>query len=225
MPGSVETAIKPVNIIIADDHSIFREGLKKVLKKIPFVGKITEAVNGKEALAFAEKGHYHVVLMDIEMPEMNGVEATRFIHDKFPHVKIIALTMYANQKYITELYDAGVSGYILKNTTMEELSKAIKLVSDNEQYYCKEVSDVLYKALLKRDKLTKESVELEKVSSREADILKLLCEQYTEDEIAEKLFISIKTVKVHKRNLFEKTHSKNLAGLVVYAIRQDIYRI
>ena len=226
MSVSIEThQNNRVNIIIADDHSIFRDGLKTVLKKIQSVKKISEAGNGKETIALLEKNSFDIVLMDIEMPEMDGVEATKIIRSRFPQVKVIALTMFNNQKYILELYDAGVDGYLLKNTTLDELSKAIDTVSGGEHFYSKEISDVLYKGLLKRDTISAQKSELEHITPREIEIMKLVCDQFTNFEIAEKLFISRKTVERHKENLFAKTHSKNLAGLVVFAIKHDMYRI
>ena len=135
--------IKRVNIIIADDHPIFRDGLKSVMKKIPEVRKIYEAENGVETIALLEQFPVDIVFTDIEMPLMDGIECTKIIRLRYPNVKIIALTMFNSIKYILDLYDEGVDGYILKNTDIEELSKSIKAVSNSEQYYTKEISDVL----------------------------------------------------------------------------------
>ena len=160
------------------------------------------------------------------MPVMDGIMATRQIKVLHPNVKIIALTTYTNLRYILDLYDAGVTGYLQKNTSLDELTKAINLASQNEQYFCKEVADVLFKALIKRTK-TKEIPENHKeyISERECEILKLVCEQYSTEEIGIKLSISHNTVKRHKQRLFAKTDSVNVAGLVIYAIKKGIYKV
>jgi two-component system, NarL family, response regulator DegU len=216
---------KRVNIIIADDHPIFRDGLKSVMKKIPEVRKIYEAENGAETIILLEQFPVDIVFTDIEMPLMDGIECTKIIRLRYPNVKIIALTMFNSLKYVLDLYDEGVDGYILKNTDIEELSKSIKAVSNSEQYYTKEISDVLYSSLLKREIISNQKSELENITSREIEIMKMVCEQLTSLEISAKLFISPKTVERHKENIFLKTGTKNLAGLAVFAIKHGLYEI
>jgi DNA-binding NarL/FixJ family response regulator len=217
---------KGLKILIADDHSLFREGLELLLSRIPRIKKIIHAENGQKALLLCGKEKFDIILMDIEMPVMDGIMATRQIKVQYPHIKIIALTTYTNLRYILDLYDAGVIGYLQKNTHLEELTKAINLVSQNEQYFCKEVADVLFKALVKRTK-TKEVPEKHKdhITERECEILKLICEQYSAEEIGAKLSISPNTVKRHKQRLFTKTDSINVAGLVIYSIKKGIYKV
>lgn len=216
-----------INLIIADDHPIFRDGLKATLEKIDIVGEIRTAENGQEALNILEQDDtFDIIFMDIEMPVMDGIAATRIIMDKYPHKKVIVLTMFTHARYIIELYDIGVTGYIIKNTDAVELTKALKLAHEGEQYYSKDVHESLFKTLLNRSKQKKEMMtRQEKISEREIEIMKLICEQYSSEEIAEKLFISPKTVKRHRQILFDKTQSKNLAGLVVYAIRNDYFKV
>jgi|JI7StandDraft_1071085.scaffolds.fasta_scaffold60992_2 DNA-binding NarL/FixJ family response regulator len=219
--------IKPnLKIIIAEDHPMMRDGLKLQLKKLKSPPKIELAENGMDVLQLLSKEHFDIVLMDVEMPIMDGIEATKRIINEYPKVKVIALTMYNSHRYIMELYDAGVHGYLLKNTTLKELVKAINLVCENEQYYCADVAEVLYKNLLKRDRITKVSEkEKVKITSREVEVVSLICDQYSSDEIAEKLFLSPKTVKRHRQILMEKTGSKNLAGLVLFAIKRGYYKV
>ncbi|MES2559834.1 MAG: response regulator transcription factor [Bacteroidota bacterium] len=218
--------MEKINLIIADDHPIFRDGLKATLKKINIVGKITTAQNGLEVLdALEADPSVDIIFMDIEMPVMDGIAATKIIRDKYPEKKVIVLTMFTHARYIIELYDIGVAGYIIKNTDAIELTKALKLAHEGEQYYSRDVHESLFKTLLNREKVKKEITGQEKISEREIEIMKLICEQHSTDEIGERLFISPKTVKRHRQILFDKTGSKNLAGLVVYAIRNDYFKV
>lgn len=218
--------VSGLNVMISDDHGLFREGLEVLLGRISIIKRIIHTDNGQRALLQCGKEKIDIILMDIEMPVMDGIMATRQIKSQYPRVKIIALTTYTNLRYIMELYDAGVSGYLQKNTTLDELTKAINLVDKNEHYYCKEVADVLFKALLNRSK-SKDFPENHKnfISDRECEILRLVCEQYSTEEIGQKLSISHNTVKRHKQRLFAKTDSINVAGLVVYAIKKGIYKV
>lgn len=216
---------KKVNLIIADDHPIFRDGLKSVLKKIPFVGQLYQCENGRDVIELLEKVDADFVLLDVEMPVLNGVDTVKWIKENRPEVKIIILTMFNNQRYVMELYDLGVTGYLLKNTNLEELTKAIKFVIQGDNYFCAEAQETIFKNLVRRDKVNVSKEKVDKISKREMEILKLICEQFSTDEISEMLFISPLTVKRHRQILMEKTDSKNLAGLVVFSIKNDIYRI
>jgi len=217
--------LKKLNIIIADDHPIFRNGLKTVLLKINFIDRIFEAENGKEIITIIEQCSINIILTDIEMPEMDGIECTKIVRAKYPDIKIIALTMFDSLKYILELHDAGVHGYLLKNTDLDELTKAIYTIHEGEHYYAKQVLDVLYNGLLKREAFVQETLEFDQITAREIEILKMICEQFTSFEIAEKLFISPKTVERHKENIYIKTGTKNLAGLALLAIKKGYYKI
>lgn len=218
-------ALNNVNIIIADDHSIFRDGLRSVLRKINFVKKITICANGQEVIDTLQQEQYDIVLMDVQMPVLDGLAASRIIRDRFPQTKVIVLTMFISRSSVLELYDTGVMGYLIKNTGLPELTKAITQVSKDEQYFCKEATEILYESLLKRNRNTYENRSSVKITSRESEVLKLICDQYSTEEIAEKLFLSPKTIKRHRQILFDKTNSKNLAGLVVYAIKKGIYKV
>lgn len=214
-----------ISVIVADDHVIFREGLKSSLKKIPFVGQVHQCENGQEVLNVLERTEVDFLLLDIEMPIMNGIDTARWVIENKPDVKIIVLTMFNNKRYIMELYDIGVTGYLLKNTNINELTKAMNMVRQGDNYYCTEAQDVIFKDLLRRDKVIATNNAIDKISKREMEELKLICEQNSTEEIADKLFISPLTVKRHRQILMEKTNSKNLAGLVVFSIKNDIYRV
>lgn len=215
-----------LKILVADDHSIFRHGLSSLLKNIPFVNKIDEASNGVEVLKALNKTKYDVLFLDIEMPIMNGIDTLQEVklHSRAP--KVIVLSMFSNENYIMDMHDKGMNGYLLKNTTILELKRAIELVMEGEPYYSPEVREILLSSLLKREKAHafnhNHSLDL---SDREVDVLLMICEQYSTFEIAEKLFISEHTVKRHRTSLLEKTGAKNSAGLVVYAVKNNLKKI
>jgi len=210
-----------MKVLIADDHELFRFGLISVLKQFEFISKIGEAENGREAIEKVALDNYDIVLMDINMPVMTGTEATRVIRRDFPGVKVIALTMYEDQKHVIEMIEAGASGYIIKNTNGIEIQNALEKVMNNELYFSRQISESLITSLVHKYQ-TKKGQQNEMISNREKDILCLICREYTTREIAETLFLSEKTVDWHRLNLLQKTHSKNIAGLVLFAVRSGI---
>jgi DNA-binding NarL/FixJ family response regulator len=215
--------LKPIimKILIADDHLLFRLGLASVLKQFDFISKLQEAENGREAFEEITKESYDVVLMDINMPVMNGTEATRLIKREFPDIKIIALTVYEDQKHVIEMIEAGASGYVIKNTNGEEIKNALLKVMNDELYFSKQISEGLITSLVNKHKIRRTSLS-NQISNREKEILYLICREYTTKEIAEALYLSEKTIDWHRLNLLQKTHSKNIAGLVLFAIKSGI---
>lgn len=218
---------RKINLLIADDHPVFRVGLLNILKTLPFISEIYEASNGVEAINACIKHPIDIVLMDIDMPEMNGVEASRKIKVAYPQVDIVVLTMFNQSKHVLDLYDCGVSGYLLKDATLAEISKALNLVKNGEHYYCKAISAVLIKGLMNRDQVLENIPEhaAEPITDREIEILRLVCDQHSSIEIGELLSLSEHTVKRHRQSLMEKTQSKNLAGLVLFAVKNNIISI
>jgi DNA-binding NarL/FixJ family response regulator len=210
-----------MKILTVDDHQLFRIGLVSVLKEFDFVSQIHEAENGREAIEKLVCDNYDIVLMDINMPIMMGTQATRVIKRDFPEVKVIALTMYEDQKHVIEMVEAGASGYIIKNTNGTEIYNALQKVMNNELYFSRQISESLITSLVQKHQ-TKKSQQNEMISNREKDILCLICREYTTREIAQALFLSGKTVDWHRINLLQKTHSKNIAGLVLFAVRSGI---
>ncbi|WP_208022807.1 response regulator [Flavobacterium jejuense] len=204
-----------INLIIADDHNMFLEGLISLLRNIPDVTVIAKAVNGKELINLLDKNKADIVLLDISMPEMDGIEVTKIIKKKYPELKIIILTTHSNSHIIAKLNRLGVNGYLLKNAEKDELLYAIRKVNSGESYLSKEVAEIQkdFKSTLKKN--LSSTTEL---SNREKEILILIAKQLTAAEIAEKTFISLNTVNTHKRNLLSKLNVKNTAGLVKYAI-------
>ncbi len=210
-----------MNILIADDHQLFRKGLAGVLKKFEFVSKIHEAGNGREAVEEMKKEKYEVVFMDIAMPVMDGADATKIIKHDFPETKVIVLTMYDDQKHVAKMIEYGISGYVIKNTDTAELKKAIETVMENKLYFSKQVEEGLIRSMVFKTK-NKRSQPNDIISQREKEVLHLICEQYSSREIAASLYLSEKTVDWHRLKLLEKTQSKNTAGLVLYAMKNGI---
>lgn len=210
-----------MKVLIADDHQLFRLGLSHVLKSFDFISKLHEAGNGREVIDELAKEHYDIVLMDLNMPVMNGRDTTRKIKKEFPDTKIIALTMYEDQQHVIEMIESGASGYIIKNTNALEIKNGLLKVFNNELYFSKLISESLITSLVRKHTVKRNQLR-EQLSNREKEILSLICMEYTSKEIAESIYLSEKTVEWHRLNLLQKTQSKNIAGLVLFAIRNGI---
>lgn len=202
-------------IIIADDHTMFLEGITSLLNNVSEIEIVGKAVNGKEVLLLLEKTKTDIIVLDISMPEMDGIEVTKIIKKKYSNLKILILSTHSNSQMIAKLIRIGIDGYLLKNAEKDELLYAIQKINLGETYFSKEVAIIhnKYETNFKQNLAT--TTEL---SNREKEILILIAKQYTAAEIAEKTFISLNTVNTHKRNLLSKLNVKNTAGLVKYAI-------
>lgn len=215
--------MKPISILLADDHRVIREGIRSYLEDDPQFVVIGEADSGEAAIRQAKDLNPEVILMDISMGGISGIESTRQIREDFPDIKILALTMHNEPQYIRQMMDAGASGYLLKNSDDAEVKKAIKAVCAGEMYYSGEVTKIVMSSLTNKKQLPKAPVTGKiQLTSREREVLELILKEYSNQEIAGELFISTRTVEVHKRNLIEKTGAKNLAGLVLYAISHNL---
>jgi DNA-binding NarL/FixJ family response regulator len=216
--------MKPINLAIADDHKIFRNGLKAMLEDCPDLNLIIEASNGKELIGQLATRTPDVILMDIKMPEMDGMQTTSHIHQNFKDVKVLALSMHNEDKYIVDMMKAGASGYLLKNAEPEEIIEAIATVHNKGFYFNEHLSVTLIKQLVGpgHDNAPQQNVEL---NDREIEVLKLVCQEYSNQEIADKIFLSVRTVEGYRARLFEKTGSKNLVGLVIFAIKNGIISV
>ena len=204
--------MKRITLAVVDDHDLFREGIVLMLGQIPEYHILFEAFNGE---AFLEQLGTHtpdVVLMDVNMPRMDGVEATQRALSMYPYLKIIALTMFSDHVHYSQMIRAGVKGFMLKKGNKHELQQAIAEVSGGGVYFSQEI---LQKVALRTDRKDEE----QRLTERELGVLALVCTGLTTTEIAEKLFISTKTVEGHRANLFEKTEVRNAAELVIWAIR------
>ena len=213
----------PINIILVDDHKIIRDGLKTYLEGDNEFNVIGEASNGKEAMEIIKETSPDIVVTDVMMPEMNGIELCKAIVDFNKNIKVIALTMMGDRQFIRQMLNNGVSGYLLKSCTDDELKLAIKSVNGGKKYYSQEVTEAVMTDLMD-GKSGKSKVAMDMpLSEREKEVLHLVLKEYTNQEIANKLFISTRTVDAHKRNILDKTGSKNIAGLVFYALERKLF--
>lgn len=196
--------------------------MKLILKSLPYINKIYEAENGRNCIDFFQLGGTaDIVFMDIEMPEVNGIKATQEILAAFPDTRIIALSMYADEEYYTQVIESGAKGFVLKNSGIKEIEEAIKHVMDGNNYFSPEILSGLLKSMTRK----KEPKISDKLSEREAEVLYLICKGLSNQEIADTLHISKRTVDKHRENLLLKTESKNTAGLVIYAIKNGIVEV
>jgi DNA-binding NarL/FixJ family response regulator len=209
-----------IKLIIVDDHEIFRSGLKMALGKLKYVQIIGEASDGREFLDLLEKQKPDLVFMDVEMPVMNGVEATRKAIEKYPGLNVIALTMFNDDEYIQSMLDVGVKGFLIKNINKNTLDKAIQTVMNGGNFYSEELFDFFTRQISKEEK--SKSDEQVKLTRREKEILQLICEGLSNKEIADILFVSERTVVGHKTNLLAKTDCKNALALMAYAIKNKL---
>jgi DNA-binding NarL/FixJ family response regulator len=210
------------NIIIVDDHKIFRDGLILLLSNFDFVSVVGEAANGEEFLELIDNVKPDIVLMDINMPKMNGIEATKQALKKYPELKVIALTSFADDEYIEQMISAGVEGYMLKRSDIEDFEKAIKKVAGGGSYFSAEIIKVISRNLYKEKERKSGEQLLDKFTPREKEILNLICKGLNNEQIAELIHLSPKTVEKHKSNLFQKTETFNTVNLVIYAFKNQL---
>ena len=213
-----------MKILLVDDHRLIRDAIQSYMDEDVDYLVVGEASHGQEAIKFLEENKVDVVLMDINMPIMDGMACTKIITKRWPKIKVLALSMMSDNQHIKQMMGAGAKGYVLKNCTEKELKKAILAVFQGETYYSSDVTEVVMSNLMK-NKPTKTShmvVDMP-LTGREKEVLELIIKEFTNNEIADKLFISTRTVDAHKRNLLEKTGSKNIAGLVMYAINNQLF--
>lgn len=207
-----------------DDEILFRKGISFLLSREKNIDIIFEAADGEELIDFLQnnlKKHPDIIIMDLKMPGINGVEATKIIHAEFPKLKIIALTSYNSKSFIANMIDVGAVSYLIKNATPLELITTINEVALKGFYYTDDVMKIIQDDVLTAKK-TKSIFDNNFLTTREMDVLKLICSQKSTIEIAEDLFISPRTVEGHRNNLLLKTESRNIAGLVVYAVQNEI---
>ncbi len=210
--------MQKLTIILVDDHQLFREGLRLLLSNFNYIGKIDEAADGKQFLSLLAERQPDIVFMDVDMPEMNGIEATRKALQIYPELNVIALSMYSDEEYYTKMIKAGAKGFILKNSGIREVETAMQHVLEGKNYFSQEILSGLLHNINRKYQSTGPG----ELSERETEVLFHICKGFSNQEIAEKLFISKRTVDKHRENLLLKTASKNTAGLVMYAIKNGI---
>lgn len=211
--------MNPVNLLIADDHTMFLQGIIALLEQEPNITVIEKAVNGIEALEIVKKGIVDFIILDISMPEMDGIELSKILKKQYPNVKILIVSTHSNVMVVSRLIRIGVNGYLLKNAEKVELLKAINTIASGENYFAEELEE---KHLSNSSRIEKQVSNLTELSSREKEILVLIAHEYNTAEIAEKTFISLNTVNTHRRNLLSKLNAKNTAGLVKYAVENGL---
>jgi len=209
-------------VLVADDHTIVREGLLSLLREQPDIAVVGAAANGREALEKAQRSFPDVVVMDIAMPLLNGIETARQLRDLLPRTKVIVLTMYADDAYVLQALQAGVRGYLLKKAAAAELLEAIRAVERGEFYLSSEISHVLVERYLSSGSSAAEAAVA--LSDRERQILQMIAEGHTNRQIAAALGITPKTVDTHRTRLMTKLDIHDTPGLVRYAIRKGIVR-
>lgn len=202
-----------INILLVDDHQIVIDGLRGLLEDEAGIGTLHEAQNGKETIDIAEREEIDLILLDINLPDITGFDICKKLKTNATCPKIIALTMHGNAGYINKMIKVGVDGYLLKNTGRDELLLAIQTIMKGERYFSKEVTDSLVSGM-QQEKKPRISDFIQKLTRREKQVLQLITEEMTTDEIAGKLFISSTTVITHRKSLLRKLNAKNVAGLV-----------
>jgi len=211
--------------MIVDDHTIVRKGIRSLLENNEKIEIVGEAKNGNEAIDKFRQVIPDIVLMDFAMPILNGMEATRQIKKQFPEVKVLILSMYKDEEYIINCLKAGASGYVNKQTTPEDLLKAIDAIYKGSYFTSSSFSDNVIKKYIKTSKEKDKKLSHEKLTSREVEILQLIAEGYSNKGMAKLLYISVKTVETHRTHLMDKLGKHNVVELTKYAIRKGITRI
>lgn len=209
-----------IRVMLADDHKILREALKGILDREHDITLVGEANNGIEALALAEEVAPNIVLMDIGMPIMGGIEATRNLINSHPEIRVIALSTFSDRRIVMQMLDAGARGYIVKSAGRDELLRGIRAVAYGRTYLCPDASSVLVESV--RNKNSAEPFSTERLGKREREVLQLLSEGHTSPEIGKRLYIATSTVEVHRRNIMRKLELHSIAELTKYAIRNGL---
>jgi len=211
----------PYRILLADDHKIIRDGLRSLLEKETDMVVAGEAENGRKALQLTRKLNPDVIIMDVSMPDLNGIDAARQILGEQPGVKVVALSMHSEKQFVEGMLRAGVSGYLLKDTAFEELVKAIRIVCANKKYLSPDITDIVLQDYLHPAAANDDKPDV-LLTNREREVLQLIAEGRTTRKTADKLHISIKTVETHRKNIMEKLNLRTVAELTKYAVREGI---
>ncbi|MCD4698644.1 MAG: response regulator transcription factor [Bacteroidales bacterium] len=208
-----------IRVLIADDHQLLIDGIKATLEDVEEINVVKGVHNGNDVLKFLERRSVDVILMDINMPEMDGLECTKIIAKEYPKIKIVAISQFNERRFIKQMINYGASGYLLKDSSKKEIVDAIKSVVEGKQYLSDRISE---KLLGRVDYKVKKNSLFFKITGREQEILTLICKEYSSQEISEKLLISFHTVESHRSNLITKSGAKNSIGLVKWAIENEL---
>lgn len=206
-----------IRILLADDHQLFLDGLKLLLKEEANINLVAEANNGKEVIDLLTRQEVDIAVLDVEMPQMDGLETSAYIREHYPDTKVLVLTMYNDQAFIRKLIEVGVNGYILKNKGKEELAEAIRDISEGKTYFGREVTNTLISGI--QEVIKKKPEKDIPLTRREVDVVRLIADGLSTPQIAERLFIAHSTVETHRRNLIDKTGVPNSKTLIKWAIK------
>jgi DNA-binding NarL/FixJ family response regulator len=212
------------SILLVDDHKMVRDGIKAMLEDELHYQVVAEADSGKKALELLKEVTVDLIIMDISMPDMDGIASTKEIKSHYQDAHILILTMLNEEQHIRTLVEAGAKGYILKNSGKEELLKAIEAILQGDNYFSEAVARVIMMDLVNRNQPKNLKKEYIPVTDRELEVLALIIKEYTNQEIADQLCLSVRTVDTHRRNLLEKTGVRNTAGLVKFALQHHLLK-
>jgi DNA-binding NarL/FixJ family response regulator len=215
----------PINILLADDHEIYLDGLQAMLQKQPNMEVIGKAANGRICIELADRLKPDIILTDIIMPVMDGIEATRELTGSHPEINIIALSMFDQDNLIVDMLEAGAKGYLLKNANKSEILDAINTVNQNLPYYCRSTTTRLARLIAQSKFNLSSGIRAEVFSDREKEIIRMICEEKTTKEIADILCMGSRTVEGYRIKILEKMKVKSVAGIVIYAIRHQLYKM
>ena len=213
-----------IRILLVDDHQIVRDGLRTLIEKEAGMEVVGEARNGREGFKLTRKLLPDVVIMDITMPDMNGIDATRSILEEHPDIKVIALSMHSDRRLISGMLEAGASGYLLKDSAFEELARAVHAVVAHQTYLSPSITDIVIKRFIGKSTSVERSVFTD-LTKREREVLQLLVEGMSTKEVASGLNVSVKTIETHRANIMDKLDIHSISELVKYAIREGLTSI
>ncbi|UXX78965.1 response regulator transcription factor [Reichenbachiella carrageenanivorans] len=211
-----------INILLVDDHKIMRDGIKAIITESQDYQVVAEASDGVEALEYLADHNVDIVVIDINMPNLDGVACTKAIKEKMPSTKVLAMSMYVDEQHIVNMLKAGANGYISKDAGKQVLLEALESISKGEAYHGREITNVIMSEFSKTKEEKMKENPIGFLTNREIDVLKLIIEEKSNYEIADELHISIRTVDAHRRNLLQKTGVKNAVGLTKFAIKHGL---
>ena len=217
--------MKKIRILLVDDHKILRDGICSLLKEYPDMEVVGEAADGKNALNLVKELSPDMVIMDISMPDLNGIEATRKILADYPHIKVMALSMHYDKHFVSEIFKAGASGYLLKDCAFEEMAHAIRMIIDNKTYVNSQIASLVVESLMSDSPRSHNKHAFSLLTEREKEVLQLIAEGKSTKQIASNLNVSTKTIESHRRQVMGKLNIRNIADLTKYAIREGLIAI
>jgi DNA-binding NarL/FixJ family response regulator len=208
-----------IKVIIADDHPVFRSGMEAALNSMGFISKVSQAANGEEVIKLLSHEQYHIVLMDIKMSPMDGLEATEIVSNRYPQTRVIAMSMHDDERNILEIINKGAIGYLIKNADKGEVEKAIREVMIGHPYFSNQVAQILYDQIKQSKNVSPKDI---MKNERFRDIMFLIGHEFTSEEIAEILFLSARTIEDYRRQILDITKCKSTVGLTKYIIEKGI---